>query len=647
MSGDNNLMFLALIPLLMVILPLLGSIILGFSRFKLNQFAIKFIACHTIFISFILSLYLTFWVDLNSTNIYNYFPIIVLNGSYNINFSFQIDNLTLIFTNVITGIGYLIHLFSSKYMNHENNANYGRYFAYLNLFIFFMLLLVMGSNLFVLFIGWEGVGLCSYLLIGYWYENKEYTLAGKKAFIMNRIGDAAFLLAIFWLLNKFGTIEFNYFLNTQLLSAQFSTSEISFIALLLFIGATGKSAQIPLFTWLPDAMAGPTPVSALIHAATMVTAGVYLIIRTHVLFELAPLIKQIILFIGLATMLLSATIALKQKDLKKVLAYSTVSQLGYMFIALGLGMYGTALFHVFTHAFFKALLFLGAGSIIYALHHEQNMFKMGGLKKHLPVTHICFLIGCLALAGIPPLSGFFSKDAILAGLYERTPILWVFGVLGALLTSFYTFRMYFLVFHGQEKYDAHSHPVKEAGIAISLPLIVLAIGAALAGFLGLPHIFYHYNVIQHYLQDILPQIHPSSTSILTEWILIILTIIIALIGIFWSKNRAKNEIDEFPKTHIGGLLYLRWKIDELYNALIVKPYKNIAFFFSSWVDVKIFDGITTALSNLFLYLARQMRYIQNGKIATYLLVAIFTMYLFFIIWFNDISITNFFTKLMK
>ncbi len=647
MLHDNNLMILALIPLLMVILPLLGGIVLGLGRFKLNPFTIKFIACHTVFLSFLMSLYLTFWVDINSTNIYNYFPILILQNGININFSFQIDNLTLIFTNVITGIGYLIHLFSSKYMDHENNAHYARYFAYLNFFIFFMLLLVLGSNLFVLFIGWEGVGLCSYLLIGYWYENKAYTLAGKKAFIMNRIGDAAFLLAIFWILTKLGSIEFNYFLNPSLLSAQFSASEMVLIALLLFIGATGKSAQIPLFTWLPDAMAGPTPVSALIHAATMVTAGVYLIIRTHILFDLAPLIKQIILYIGLATMLLSATIALKQNDLKKVLAYSTVSQLGYMFIALGLGMYGAALFHVFTHAFFKALLFLGAGSIIYALHHEQNMFKMGGLKKYLPLTHICFLIGCLALAGFPPFSGFFSKDVILSGLYERSIWLWILGVLGALCTAFYTFRMYFLVFHGTEKFHHHEHPIKEPGLAIGIPLIVLAIGAGLAGFLGLPHIFSSHNILQNYLEPVLPPVEMSKVSNQKEWILLIVCVIIAIIGFLWGRKIAKNEQDEFPKTHIGGLLYLRWKIDELYNFIIVKPYQYLACFFSSWFDLKIIDGSTNGVAKATLYLARQIRFIQSGRIATYLLIGIFTMYLFFIIWFNDSSITHFFIKLMK
>lgn len=319
-------------------------------------------------------------------------------------------------------------------MHEEENEHYGRYFAYLNLFVFSMLLLVLGANYVIMFIGWEGVGLCSYLLIGFWFKNNNYNYAAKKAFVMNRIGDLGFLLAIFWIIAKLGTVSYGDVFASV---SKLTPTDITTITILLFVGAMGKSAQIPLYTWLPDAMAGPTPVSALIHAATMVTAGIYMIARSNVLYSLSEVAQHLVAVIGIATALFAATIAIKQNDIKKVLAYSTVSQLGYMFLGLGVGAYTGAVFHVMTHAFFKALLFLGAGSVIHAMHHEQDIRKMGGLKKYLPITHITFLIGCIAISGIPPFSGFFSKDEILAAAYEHSPVLWGIGVATAGLTAFY------------------------------------------------------------------------------------------------------------------------------------------------------------------------------------------------------------------
>jgi NADH-quinone oxidoreductase subunit L len=392
------------IVFLVPLFPLLGFLINGLGRKSLQKQATAVIGSGVIFCSFLLSCYLFSLVPAGD-GVVKLFDFIKVDG-FSIPFSFQVDQLSVLFLLIITGIGFLIHLYSAAYMKEETADHYARYFAYLNLFVFSMLLLVMGSNYVIMFIGWEGVGLCSYLLIGYWFKNANYNYAAKKAFIMNRIGDLGFLLAVFLILFKLGTVEYNeVFAGISTLS----TADITTITLLLFVGAMGKSAQIPLYTWLPDAMAGPTPVSALIHAATMVTAGIYMIARSNILYTMAPTTQTVVAIIGLATAIFAATIALKQNDIKKVLAYSTVSQLGYMFLGLGVGAYTGAVFHVMTHAFFKALLFLGAGSVIHAMHHEQDIRKMGNLKKYMPITHITFLLACLAIAGIPPFSGFFSK----------------------------------------------------------------------------------------------------------------------------------------------------------------------------------------------------------------------------------------------
>ncbi|MEQ1677626.1 MAG: NADH-quinone oxidoreductase subunit L, partial [Chitinophagaceae bacterium] len=440
---QNVLQIVYLIPLL----PLIGFLINGLGRKHLSKPLIGIIGSGVILASFALSIWVFLQVKGGNTHVAQYFDFISV-GKLKIPFEFQIDQLSSLFLLIVTGVGFLIHVYSTAYMKEEKAEHYGRYFSYLNLFVFSMLLLVMGGNFVILFIGWEGVGLCSYLLIGYWFKNQEYNKAASKAFIMNRIGDLAFLVAIFWIISKVDTVSFGEVFSTDSL-AKLSTKDITVITLLLFVGATGKSAQIPLYTWLPDAMAGPTPVSALIHAATMVTAGIYMIARSNVLYSLSHITMDIVAYVGLATALLAATIALKQNDIKKILAYSTVSQLGFMFLALGTGAYTAAVFHVMTHAFFKALMFLGSGSVIHAMGGEQDIRNMGGLNKKLKITFITFLIGCIAIAGIPPFSGFFSKDAILLSAFEKSPVLYGIALFTALLTAFYMFRLLFITFSGK------------------------------------------------------------------------------------------------------------------------------------------------------------------------------------------------------
>ena len=415
--------------ILIPLLPFLGFLINGLGRNYLSKGMVGVLGSGTVLASFILSLMVFIQKDFGTLE---YFSFIRVGQLLHIPFAFQVDQLSTLFLLIITGVGFLIHLYSISYMHEEKSAHFARYFSYLNLFVFSMLLLVMGANFVIMFIGWEGVGLCSYLLIGYWFKNTEYNKAARKAFVMNRIGDLGFLLAIFWIFSKTGSVGYAEVFGSV---GKLSSGDLVGITLLLFVGATGKSAQIPLYTWLPDAMAGPTPVSALIHAATMVTAGIYMIARSNVLYSAAPFTMSVVAIIGAATAIFAATIALRQNDIKKVLAYSTVSQLGYMFLALGTGNYVAAVFHVMTHAFFKALLFLGSGSVIHAMSGQQDIRFMGGLKNKLKITYATFLVGCLAIAGIPPLSGFFSKDAILLSAFEYNKILWVVGLLTAALTA--------------------------------------------------------------------------------------------------------------------------------------------------------------------------------------------------------------------
>jgi len=612
---DNVLQMVWLIPLL----PLIGFLINGLGRNSLSKRMSGIIGSGVILFSFLLSLYVFFNVKGGNSHLAHYFNLIDIN-SFTIGFDFQIDPLSSLFLLIITGVGFLIHLYSTAYMHEEDGKDYAKYFAYLNLFVFSMLLLVMGGNYVILFIGWEGVGLCSYLLIGYWFKNVNYTNAAKKAFVMNRIGDLGFLLAVFWLLNKLGTTNFtDVFANLSKLS----TTDITGITLLLFVGATGKSAQIPLFTWLPDAMAGPTPVSALIHAATMVTAGIYMIARSNVLYNLAPLTQEIIMWIGLATALLAATIALKQNDIKKVLAYSTVSQLGFMFLALGTGNYIAAVFHVMTHAFFKALLFLGSGSVIHGMHHEQDINNMGGLKSKMKITYITFFIGCLAIAGIPPLSGFFSKDSILIGAYEHNKIVYAIALFTACLTAFYMFRLLFITFNGKfrgtQKQWNHVH---ESPAAMTVPLIILAVLSAIAGFVNIPALFGGTESLTHFLSPVIQQTHQTTLSHATEYMLMGGAVVLILAVISWAYFKFKNYKPKEESSAFGKTLENKWYVDELYNSILVKPLQAIAAFFNTIVEKKGIDGMVNGVGKVVNYGSRQIRLLQSGQIGHYVLLMV-------------------------
>lgn len=632
----NYLQLVWLVP----VLPLIGFLINGLFRRQLSKSLVNIIGCGTVLASFVISILIFIDVKNGNTGVINYFDFISVKD-FRIPFAFQADQLSALWLLVVTGVGFLIHLYSTAYMHGEEGQHYARYFAYLNLFVFSMLLLILGANYVIMFIGWEGVGLCSYLLIGYWFKNNEYGNAAKKAFIMNRIGDFGFLLAIFWMIAKLGTVSYSTPDHQGVLDlfSKLSTFDITGITLLLFLGATGKSAQIPLYTWLPDAMAGPTPVSALIHAATMVTAGIYMIARSNILYTLAPVTQTVIAVIGLATALLAASIALKQNDIKKVLAYSTVSQLGYMFLGLGVGAYTGAVFHVMTHAFFKALLFLGAGSVIHAMHHEQDIRNMGGLKKKLPITHITFLIGCIAIAGIPPFSGFFSKDEILAAAFANNPIFWVLGVIGAVMTAFYMFRLYastFLgTFRGTEEQKHHLH---ESPFPITFPLIVLAILAAVAGFVGIPEVLMpNAHSLEHFLAPIFAEsakhAHPHHLDHTTEYGLMAASVGLAAIAIIYAIYRFSRKPDLAEPAGFGKVLADKWYVDEAYNAVVVRPLNWLGKFLNKWVERGLIDALVNGVGRSVQYLSRQVRLVQSGQVGSYVLLMVLSILVFFVIQF--------------
>jgi NADH-quinone oxidoreductase subunit L len=609
-----------LIPLL----PLLGFLIIGLFPKYLNKTLIGIIGSGVILGSFgiVLTLLIPFLNGTAESQIVKGFDWIVT-GNLEISFSFLIDRLSIWMMTIITGVGFLIHLYSIGYMS--TDEGYKRYFAYLNLFIFSMLLLVMGSNYLVMFAGWEGVGLCSYLLIGFWFKNPAYNNAAKKAFVMNRIGDLGFLLAMFFLLFNFNSLDFQHIFSAAPEVLTENSTLVITITLLLFVGAIGKSAQIPLFTWLPDAMAGPTPVSALIHAATMVTAGIYMVVRSNVLYTLAPYTMEIVSIVGIATAIFAATIALVQNDIKKVLAYSTVSQLGYMFFALGLGAYQLAIFHVTTHAFFKALLFLGSGSVIHAMSHEQDIRKMGGLRKQMPVTYITFLIGSLAIAGIPPLAGFFSKDQILATAWGQSPLLWAVGLVGALMTAFYMFRMLFLTFHGEFRgTETQKKYLHESPAIMTIPLAILAVLSISGGWIGIPEILGGNNSIVSYLQPIIygePIAHAVSHS--TEYILmaisivLVIAVIIAAFVLYVSRNNVPS-LDEHKYSAAHRVLYDKYYIDEIYTALIVKPILWLSTFSYAILDLKFVDGLVSFWGEIVKQCSSVLKHVQNGNISYYL-----------------------------
>ena len=631
--------FIYLIPLL----PLVGFLINGLGRKSLSKSVVGIIGSGVILISFILSFIIFLQVKQDNfiPQIISYFDFINT-GKLKIPFAFQIDQLSSLFLLIITGVGFLIHVYSTSYMHEEENKDYARYFAYLNLFVFSMLILVLGANYVIMFIGWEGVGLCSYLLIGYWFKNNNYNDAAKKAFIMNRIGDFGFLLGIFWLINAFGSVSYHELFNstdgTIAAIKVLNNGNLVWISLLLFIGAMGKSAQIPLYTWLPDAMAGPTPVSALIHAATMVTAGIYMIARSNLLYTLAPSTMTLVAIIGLATAIFAASIALKQNDIKKVLAYSTVSQLGYMFLGLGVGAYTGAVFHVMTHAFFKALLFLGAGSVIHAMGGEQDIRKMGGLSKHMRITYLTFFIGCIAIAGIPPLSGFFSKDEILAAAYAHNPVFYIVGLGGALMTAFYMFRLLAMTFMGAFRgtHDQEHH-LHESPSAITIPLIILAFLSIVGGLIGIPEIFVHDG---HKLEQFLNPVFAQSNVLLakgelshqTEYILTIVSTLLILGVSFWAWKKYKNYKEEnLPETGFGKVLQDKWYVDELYDTIIVKPLKSLSLFFNNVIEKMGIDGLVNGVGKSVNYGSRQARLLQNGQVGFYILMMVIGILVLFII----------------
>ena len=631
---------------LIILWPLAGFLFNGLGRNYWSKKVIAYKATGCIVASFIASIFAFLYVQDHGATSVHYFDFINT-ATIKIPFDFKVDALSSLFLLVITGVGSLIHLYSTAYMKEESSAHYARYFAYLNLFIFSMLLLVLGDNYVIMFIGWEGVGLCSYLLIGYWFTNGDFNDAAKKAFVMNRIGDLGFLLAIFWIIFKLGSVSYNEVLTAESL-AKLSSADITGITLLLFVGAMGKSAQIPLFTWLPDAMAGPTPVSALIHAATMVTAGIYMITRSNILFSHSEITQTVIAIIGISTALLAATIAIKQNDIKKVLAYSTVSQLGYMFLGLGVGAYSGAVFHVITHAFFKALLFLGAGSVIHAMHHEQDIRKMGGLKSKLPITHITFLIGCIAIAGVPPFSGFFSKDEILAAAFAKSPVYWVLGVIGAAMTSFYMFRLYATTFlgkfRGTDNQEAHLH---ESPMAMTLPLILLAVASAIAGAIGVPEMMGGHHWLSHQLSTIVGEPTEIGLSHAMEWILMAVSVSIAVIALLIAVIIYKKKTDEAPTSFIGKFFYNKWHIDELYNTAIVNPLNRFAGFLKNIIEKQVIDGAVNGTGKLVHYSARQLRLIQNGQVGYYILFMVLGIVLLFLLWFNDTLLLRFFHNSIK
>jgi NADH-quinone oxidoreductase subunit L len=609
---------------LIPVFPLLGFVLNGLGRNVLPKFVIGALASLMVILSFAISLGI--FLEFNGTAaiiipIFDWIKV----GSLSIPFSFQIDQLSILMLLIITGIGSLIHIYSIGYMSHD--AGFGKFFAYLNLFIFFMLLLVLGSNYIIMFIGWEGVGLCSYLLIGFWYSNGAFADAAKKAFIMNRIGDLGFLIGVFLIISTFGSATFGeIFTKAQNFSAGDTT--LTLITILLFIGATGKSAQLPLFTWLPDAMAGPTPVSALIHAATMVTAGIYMIARSNILFTLSPITLSIIAVIGLATAIIAAIIALTQTDIKKVLAYSTVSQLGYMFLGLGVGAYTGAFFHVLTHAFFKALLFLGAGSVIHAMSNEQDMRNMGGLRKKLPVTFITMLLGTFAISGLPPFAGFFSKDEILAHVYEHNKILWIIGVLGAMLTAFYMFRMMFLTFWGSFRGTSEQkHHLHESPLSMTIPLIILAVLSVIGGFIGVPEVLGG----QHWLASYLAPIFEMSTAKMqegaldhnTEYMLMGISVLGVVIAIFYATIRYVKKahipaLDGENQSALAKLSYNKFYFDEIYAAVIQKPLDALSGFLFKVVDKQGIDGIVNGLGSGSQEAGKTFRLLQTGNVGFYI-----------------------------
>ncbi|MFI5164129.1 MAG: NADH-quinone oxidoreductase subunit L [Bacteroidia bacterium] len=623
----------ALIP----VFPLLGFFVIALFGKKISKGFVSIIGCGTVFASLVFSIYAFSYLlgksGAETSSTIKLFDWITA-GNFSAPFAFLIDPLSCWFLLIITGIGFLIHVYSVGYM-HDDPA-FSRFFAYLNLFVFFMLLLVLGDSYLTMFVGWEGVGLCSYLLIGFWFKNNEYNKAANKAFIMNRIGDLGFLLGIILIYTTFGTIRYHEVFDVAN-SFPAGKPVIIAITLLLFVGATGKSAQIPLYTWLPDAMAGPTPVSALIHAATMVTAGIYMIARSNILYTLAPVSMDIVAGVGLFTALFAATIGLFQNDIKKVLAYSTVSQLGYMFLGLGVGAYTGAVFHVTTHAFFKALLFLGAGSVIHAMSGEQDIRNMGGLKKYLRITYLTFLLGTIAISGIFPFSGFFSKDEILGHAFRYNKFFWLMGVLGSVMTAFYMFRLFYLTFYGKfrgtEKQQHHLH---ESPATMTFPLIVLAILSVVGGLLGIPEVFGGSHWLHHFLSPVFSasdsKMLPKEMWHSTEIILMIVTVLAAGASIcaawyFYVKKENIPVAENGVINPVQKTIYHKYYIDELYANLFMKPTDWLSEKLHKIIELKAIDRTVNFVGEGVTWMSGQARLIQTGHIGFYIFVMVVSIVL--------------------
>jgi NADH-quinone oxidoreductase subunit L len=602
---------------LIPVFPAIGALLNGLFGKKLPKNVIHTIACGAVLLSFIMSVICIAQIagmepKVFEKNVYSWIPggtVAKTLGPHagepaqlSVPLGFLLDPLSSVMILVVTGVGFLIHIYSVGYMAHEEG--YYRFFTYLNLFMFAMLLLVLGNSFLTMFVGWEGVGLCSYLLIGFYYERKSAADAGKKAFIVNRIGDFGFVLGILAVFSVFGTLEFTKVMSAAPQIFRVGDHLMMWITLALFVGATGKSAQLPLYVWLPDAMEGPTPVSALIHAATMVTAGVYMIARCNALFSLAPETMLIVATIGAVTAIFAASIGLVQTDIKRVLAYSTVSQLGFMFLAMGVGAYAVGIFHLVTHAFFKALLFLGSGSVIHAMSGEQDLRKMGDLRKRTPITFLTMLIGTIAIAGIPPLAGFFSKDEILwqafSSEHGRT-VFWIIGTLAALMTAFYMFRLMYLAFWGQPRMDHHTmEHIHESPRSMTVPLIILAILSFFGGFMGIPKLFHIPSFpvdIYHWLEPVTGSMHAEGAEVShgLEVGLMLLSIAVAVLGIAIAtfiylkrEGLAEKMAAAWPRLH--ALLYNKYFVDEIYNVMIIQPLKALCNALSGF-DLKVIDGI--------------------------------------------------------
>ncbi len=614
-----------LIPLL----PLIGFLLNGLLGRRLGDKAVGIIGSGVMLLSFAVSGYLLLnylglhqiGAEFHST-LFNWISVADLQLSV----SFQIDSLSLMMVVMITGVAFLIHVYSIEYM--RGDEGFARFFAYMNLFSFMMLVLVLSDNYILMFLGWEGVGLCSYLLIGFWYEDDENASAGNKAFIVNRIGDFGFLLGALLLFITFGSFQYSEIFS-QLEGYAVGNGTLTAITLLLFVGAIGKSAQLPLYVWLPDAMAGPTPVSALIHAATMVTAGVYMVARSSFLYVLAPTSMTVIAIVGVSTALFAASIALTQNDIKKVLAYSTISQLGYMFLALGVGAFSAGMFHLLTHAFFKGLMFLAAGSVMHAIANEQDMRFMGGLRKKIPKTFITFLVGALAISGIPGLSGFFSKDEILWQAYSSPAggfWFWLVGAVTAGLTAFYIFRLIFLTFYGEARWKPETHAHESPG-KMTLPLIILALLSVIGGYIGVPALLGGDNRIHHYLEANLAKL-PDDVTIhqnhSMEFTLMGISVLIAMVAIyvaylFYIKHKELPDLTTAKLGRAYNLSFNKFYVDELYDYLFVQRLITISKWLWNKFDARVVDGLVNGAGELIMVSGRRLKKVQSGLVSGYAL----------------------------